>query len=71
MIVPISIGLELEPGNDALKAGYDQALKRAQSLEANILGEQQLAKNKPHDAVKAFDNAIALEPNDALFYSNR
>lgn len=53
-----------------MKSGYQQVLTKLQAQEANILGEQHIAKGKPHEAVQAFTRAIELDA-DPLFYSNR
>jgi len=66
-----SPGLELEPQNESMKSGLQQAQNRLQSLESNILGEQFMAKGNPAEAIKSFERAISLEPNEALFYANR
>lgn len=60
-----------ESENEALKTGYQQVLTKLQAQEANILGEQHIARGKPHEAVQAFTRAIELDGNEPLFYSNR
>jgi len=64
-------GLVLEPGNELMKQGYEQAKNKVLAMEANIKGEQELAKNKPYDAMNAFDRAVKLDPAEALYWCNR
>eukprot|EP01116_Phalansterium_solitarium_P020487 TRINITY_DN6069_c0_g1_i1.p1 TRINITY_DN6069_c0_g1~~TRINITY_DN6069_c0_g1_i1.p1 ORF type:complete len:364 (+),score=114.95 TRINITY_DN6069_c0_g1_i1:70-1092(+) len=64
-------GVKLEPGNELMQKSCEQAKNKVLAAEANVKGEQDLAKGKPLDAINSFDRAIKLDPEEFLYHSNR
>jgi len=64
-------GLALEPSNELMQKAYEQAKNKVLAAEANVKGEQDLAKSKPLDAITSFDRAVLLDPTEALYWCNR
>jgi len=75
-------GLKIEPNNELLKKGLESILMKepkTNQFPSNISEEAEKWKVKGNEALKSnlqealscYSNAIALDPNSALYYTNR
>jgi len=62
--------IELEPSED-LKKSLELVKNSWKASESNVLGEEEITRNKPKQALKFFDDAVKCDPTEALYWSNR